>query len=48
MTNPSIKAEKIPMHGYDYSINIKIPALSAIYFKKKKTASKTKKPMLKL
>ncbi len=43
MTNPSIKAEKIPMHGYDYSINIKIPALSAIFFSKKKTSSKTKK-----
>ena len=28
----SFKAEKIPMHGYDYSISLSIPAMSVSYF----------------
>ncbi len=43
MLNTPMKAQSIPMHGYDYSISIKIPALSAIYIKKRKTAKKTTK-----
>ena len=27
-----IGAEDIPMHGYDHSIEIKVPPLSAVYF----------------
>ncbi|MBQ8648446.1 MAG: 1,4-alpha-glucan branching protein GlgB [Clostridia bacterium] len=28
-----VKAEEIPMHGYDYSISIDIPAMSVTYYK---------------
>jgi 1,4-alpha-glucan branching enzyme len=42
ITNISVKAEPIPMHGYDYSIEIKIPSLSVMFFKKRKTASRNK------
>lgn len=38
--NNSIKAEPVPMHGYDYSIKIKIPALSTFFIKKRKTTTK--------
>ena len=34
-----LKAEKIPMHGYDYSLKLHIPALSVSYF-----SAPTKKP----
>ncbi len=40
ITNPNLKAEKTPMHGYEYSIKINIPALSVILLKKRKTNSK--------
>ncbi len=34
--NPPIKAEKEPMHGFEQSIAIDIPAMSVMYFKVKK------------
>jgi len=40
-----IKAEKKPMHGYDYSIELEIPALSVTYYSlpaKRTNSSKTK------
>ena len=40
ITNGNMKAEFIPMHGYDYSISVKIPALSSMFIKKRKTATK--------
>ena len=44
----SFKAEKVPMHGYEYSINLHIPPLSVLYLerrtvKRKSASSKTKK-----
>ena len=44
MLNAPMKAQAIPMHGYEYSIIVKIPALSAIYLKKRKAAKKSTKP----
>ncbi len=38
--NASMKAKRIPMHGYEYSISMKIPPLSAIYIKKRKVTKK--------
>ena len=44
ITNISVKAEPIPMHGYDYSIEIKIPSLSVMFFKKRKLLQEIKQP----
>ena len=41
--NPPVKAEKIPSHGFEQSISIKIPGLSAMYFKVKKSAGRPPK-----
>lgn len=44
ITNGTVKAQKIGMHGEEYSISIKIPPMSAMFFKpvlkKKKAAEK--------
>lgn len=37
------KAKKVPMHGLDYSIGIKLNGLSAIYLEKKEEKKKTEK-----
>ena len=44
----SVTAEKIPMHGYEYSINVKLAPFSALIYKKSaerigKSSAKTKK-----
>lgn len=39
--NSKLNSQSIPMHGYDNSISIKIPPLSVIFFKKRKSNAKT-------
>lgn len=39
----SYKAEKIPMHGRDFSLNLHLPALSVIYLQKRTVKSKKQK-----
>lgn len=41
--NPSMKAEPVTIHGYDYSISMTIPAFSGMYIKKRKTAKSSSK-----
>ena len=48
VANEPLRAKKQPMHGFEYSISLRIPAMSTIVFKtpapkKKTTVEKTKK-----
>ena len=40
--NGTVKSEAVPMHGYEQSISIEIPAFSVMYFTLKKSTKKTK------
>ena len=41
--NGSIKSQEVPMHGYEQSISVEIPAFSVMYFKCKKAPVRKKK-----
>ena len=41
--NGSVKSQEVPMHGYEQSISVEIPAFSVMYFKCKKAPVRKKK-----